>query len=63
MRTVMRSLMAKSLSCLGEGFDEEAADVEKRAEKREKDRRDAMVYVKGAAGIITRDLIAAPTAV
>jgi hypothetical protein len=55
--------MVKSLSCLGEGFDEEAADVEKRAEKREKDRRDAMVYVKGAAGIITRDLIAAPTAV
>lgn len=46
MRTVTRSLMAMSLSCLGEGFDEEAADVENRAEKREKPRRDAMVWYK-----------------
>ena len=44
MRTVTKSLTAISLSCLEEGFDEEAADVENRAEKREKARRDAMVY-------------------
>jgi hypothetical protein len=43
MRTVTKSLTAISLSCLEEGFDEEAADVENRAEKREKARRDAMV--------------------
>lgn len=46
MRTLTRSLMAMSLSCLGEGFDEEAADVENRPEKREKARRDVMVYLK-----------------
>ena len=46
MRTETKSLMAISLSCLEEGFDEEAADVENREEKREKARRDAMVYVK-----------------
>ena len=46
MRTLTSSLMAMSLSCLGEGFDEEAADVENRPEKRERARRDVMVYVK-----------------
>jgi hypothetical protein len=44
MPTVTNSLTAISLSCLGEGFDEEAAEVENRVEKREKARRDAMVY-------------------
>ena len=44
MRTVTKSLMAISLSCLEEGFDEEAPDVENRAEKREKARRDVIVY-------------------
>ena len=48
MRTETKSLMAISLSCLEEGLDEEAADVENREEKREKARRDAMVYVKRA---------------
>ena len=33
-----------SLSCLAEGLDDEAADVENRAEKRENPRREAMVY-------------------
>jgi hypothetical protein len=40
--------MAISLSCLVEGLDEEAADVENRAENREKARREAMVYSKAA---------------
>src|SRR6266566_4555373 len=44
MPTVTRSLMAISFSCLVEGLDEEAVDVENRAEKREKARREAMVY-------------------
>jgi hypothetical protein len=61
MRTVTKSLTAISLSCLEEGFDEEAADVENRAEKREKVRRDAMVYScvcengKRKGMVITRD--------
>jgi hypothetical protein len=43
MPTVTKSLTAISLSCLGEGFDEEAADVENRVEKMEKARREVMV--------------------
>jgi hypothetical protein len=46
MLTVTRSLTAISFSCLAEGLDEEAADVENRAEKAEKARREAMVYSK-----------------
>lgn len=46
MRTATKSLMAISLSCLAEGLDEEAADVENRAENRGKARREAMVYSK-----------------
>jgi hypothetical protein len=46
MRTVTKSLMAISLSCLAEGLDEEAVDVENRAENRGKARREAMVYSK-----------------
>jgi hypothetical protein len=46
MRTVTKSLTAISLSCLAEGLDEEAADVENRAENRGKARREAMVYSK-----------------
>jgi hypothetical protein len=42
MPTVTKSLTAISLSCLVEGLDEEAVDVENRAENREKARRDAM---------------------
>jgi hypothetical protein len=42
--TVTKSLMAMSLSCLAEGLDEEAVDVENR-ENREKARREAMVEV------------------
>jgi hypothetical protein len=41
MRTVTKSLMAISLSCLVEGLDEEAVDVENMAENREKARREA----------------------
>lgn len=42
--TAMKSLTAISLSCLVEGLDEEAVDVENRAENRgEKPRREAMV--------------------
>ena len=46
MLTVTKSLTAISLSCLAEGLDEEAVDVENRAEKREKARREVMVYSK-----------------
>ncbi len=42
MPTVTKSLTAISLSCLVEGLDEEAVDVENRAENREKARRDAI---------------------
>jgi len=42
MPTVTKSLTAISLSCLAEGLDEEAVDVENRAENREKARRDAI---------------------
>jgi hypothetical protein len=38
--------MAISFSCLGDGLDEEAADVVNRAEKREDARRNAMVGAK-----------------
>ena len=46
MPTVTKSLIAMSLSCLAEGLDEEAVDVENRAENTEKARREAMVYGK-----------------
>ena len=39
--------MAMSLSCLAEGLDEEAVDVENRAENREKARREDMVLLRG----------------
>lgn len=43
MLTVTNSLTAISLSCLAEGLDEEAVEVENRAENREeKARREAM---------------------
>ncbi len=52
--------MAISLSCLVEGLDEEAVDVENRAENREKARRDAMGVWDSEGGTndgmaITRD--------
>jgi hypothetical protein len=43
MPTVTKSLTAMSLSCLAEGLDEEAVDVDNRAENRERARREAMV--------------------
>ena len=46
MPTVTKSFVAISLSCLAEGLDEEATDVENREENREKARREAMVYSK-----------------
>jgi hypothetical protein len=61
MPTVTKSLTAISLSCLAEGLDEEAVDVENRAENTEKARREAMVFTAksfcGAnnRGAITRD--------
>jgi hypothetical protein len=39
------SLTATSLSCLGDGFDDEAVDVENSPEKRENSLRDIMVFV------------------
>jgi len=58
MPTVTKSLMAMSLSCLAEGLDEEAVDVENRAENTEKARREAMVYGKEqkyVGGWVTRN--------
>jgi hypothetical protein len=43
MPTVTKSLTAISLSCLVEGLDEEAVDVENRAENSEKARREVIV--------------------
>ena len=51
IRTLTRSLTAISLSCLGDGFDDEAVDVENRAEKRENALRDIAVPVKRQRGI------------
>jgi hypothetical protein len=51
MPTATKSLTAMSLSCLAEGLDEEAVDVENRAESREKPRREAMVYSKGQSAV------------
>jgi len=42
MPTETKSLTAISLSCLVEGLDEEAVDMENRPENREKARREAM---------------------
>lgn len=59
--TVTNSLTAISLSCLAEGLDEEAVDVENRAENmEEKARREAMGIPvtgkkKGTRMSITRD--------
>ena len=51
MPTVTKSFTAISLSCLAEGLDEEAVDVENRAENREKERREAMVsYIQRSEG-------------
>jgi hypothetical protein len=44
MPTETKSLMAISLSCLVEGLDEEAVDVENRAENKEKARREAIWF-------------------
>jgi hypothetical protein len=45
MPTLTKFLTAISFSCLGDGVDEEAVDVVNRPERRERDRRDAMVNV------------------
>jgi len=51
MPTVTKSFTAISLSCLVEGLDEEAVDVENRVENREKERREAMLsYIQRSEG-------------
>lgn len=54
MLTVTRSLTAISLSCLEEGLDEEAVEVENRPENRERPRRKAIVVVVVSCVEVTR---------
>lgn len=51
-RTLTSSLVAISLSCLVDGLDEEACEVEYRVEKTEDVLRDAVVYATAKRGII-----------